>query len=93
MLTSTLAKLYQRDLAKLKDEIAAYPNDADLWDTADGTANSAGNLCQHLTGNLKHFIGAVVGERVMFATAMRNLRRKVRRVMNCSPILTGRRMS
>jgi uncharacterized damage-inducible protein DinB len=62
MLTSTLAKLYQRDLEKLKDEIAAYRSDADLWETAQGTANSAGNLCQHLTGNLKHFIGAILGE-------------------------------
>ena len=62
MLTSTLAKLYERDLNKLKDEIAAYRGDADLWVAAQGTANSAGNLCQHLTGNLKHFIGAILGE-------------------------------
>ena len=62
MLATVLSQLYSRDLEKLKDEIAAYPNDADVWLAADGTANSAGNLCQHLTGNLKHFIGAVLGE-------------------------------
>jgi uncharacterized damage-inducible protein DinB len=61
MLTDVLAKLYERDLAKLKAEIEQYPNEADLWKTSGEITNSAGNLTLHLIGNLKHFIGATLG--------------------------------
>lgn len=61
MLIEVLIELYERDLTKLKNEIAQYPDDADLWKTTGEVSNSAGNLCLHLTGNLKHFIGAVLG--------------------------------
>ena len=62
MLRKVLAELYERDLDKLRMEIASFENEADLWKTADGISNSAGNLCLHLTGNLKHFFGGVLGE-------------------------------
>ena len=61
MLRKTLVELYERDLGKLKEEIGQYTDEADLWKTSDGISNSAGNLCLHLTGNLKHFFGAVLG--------------------------------
>jgi uncharacterized damage-inducible protein DinB len=61
MLQETLIPLFERDLAKLKQEIAAYTNETDLWKTQDGIANSAGNLCLHLVGNLKHFVGKILG--------------------------------
>lgn len=61
MLRKVLAELYERDLDKLRTEIASFENEADLWKVADGISNSAGNLCLHLTGNLKHFFGAVLG--------------------------------
>jgi len=61
MLQETLTQLFTKDLNKLKDEIAAYSNEADLWKIEDGIANSAGNLCLHLVGNLKHFIGKTLG--------------------------------
>ena len=61
MLTKILSELYERDLAKLRTEIESYSNEADLWRTSEGISNSAGNLCQHLTGNLQHFFGAVLG--------------------------------
>ena len=32
-----------------------------LWKTPPGIANSAGNLALHLCGNLRHFIGALLG--------------------------------
>ncbi len=62
MLRKVLAELYERDLEKLRTEITSYENEADIWKTAEGISNSAGNLCLHLTGNLKHFFGAVLGE-------------------------------
>lgn len=62
MLQQTLTHLFERDLNKLRDEIAAYHNEADLWKTQDGIANSGGNLCLHLVGNLKHFVGKILGD-------------------------------
>lgn len=56
-----LAKLYDRDLQKLKSEITAYENEADLWKTKEEITNSAGNLCLHLIGNLNHYIGHQLG--------------------------------
>jgi uncharacterized damage-inducible protein DinB len=61
MLIDVLAKLYERDLNKLKTEIEQYANEADLWKTAGNIPNSGGNLCLHLCGNLRHFIGSVLG--------------------------------
>src|SRR5580765_7791582 len=62
MLRRVLIELYERDLAKLKSEIEQYDDEADLWKIATGISNSAGNLCLHLTGNLNHFFGAVLGD-------------------------------
>lgn len=62
MLTDTLTQLYDRDLSKLKEEIALYGDEANLWKTDGEIANSAGNLTLHLIGNLRHFFGAVLGE-------------------------------
>src|SRR5688500_18369221 len=53
-------ELFERDLKKLKEELKLY-NQEDLWKIAPGTANSGGNLILHLAGNLRHFIGAVLG--------------------------------
>jgi uncharacterized damage-inducible protein DinB len=61
MLQEVLKRLIKRDLGKLKDEIAAYKTESNIWIVSDGIANSAGNLCLHLVGNLNHFIGTVLG--------------------------------
>ena len=61
MIQNNLQQLFKRDLEKLKQEISTYSNEEDLWKTAEGIANSAGNLCLHLVGNLKHFIGKILG--------------------------------
>lgn len=61
MLKDILLELYERDLNKLKEEIGLYANEVDLWKRPGGVPNSAGNLCLHLTGNLQHFFGAVLG--------------------------------
>lgn len=62
MLTTTLSALFTRDLNKLKAEITAYRNEKVLWEVQEGIANSAGNLCLHLIGNLSGFIGAELGK-------------------------------
>lgn len=61
MLTDTLIKIFKRDLNKLKEEVNAYENEANLWLVPYGISNSAGNLCLHIVGNLNHFIGATLG--------------------------------
>ena len=61
MITETLISIYKRDLDKLKTEIDQYESDEKVWLAATGITNSGGNLALHLVGNLKHFIGAVLG--------------------------------
>ena len=61
MLTENLATLFERDILKIKTEILAYTDESKLWLTAEGIANSGGNLCLHLLGNLQHYIGGILG--------------------------------
>lgn len=62
MIIESLKSLYKRDLNKLKSEIEAYQNEDAIWKIDKNIANSAGNLCLHLVGNLNHFIGAELGK-------------------------------
>jgi uncharacterized damage-inducible protein DinB len=61
MLIDILKSLFNRDLARLKAEIAAYQSEHTIWHTERQITNSAGNLCLHLIGNLNGFLGAVLG--------------------------------
>ncbi|MCR9133359.1 MAG: DUF1572 domain-containing protein [bacterium] len=61
MLTRHLSHLYQRELTNVKEEIAAYKSEDALWVTSDGINNSAGNLSLHISGNLQHFFGTILG--------------------------------
>ena len=61
MIKSSLLEFFERDLLKLKEEIGSYKNENLLWILQGDILNTAGNLCLHLTGNLKHFIGATLG--------------------------------
>jgi uncharacterized damage-inducible protein DinB len=61
MLTETLIALFNRDLIKLKQELELYKNEKAIWHIEKGIANSAGNLCLHLVGNLNTYIGGVIG--------------------------------
>ncbi|TKC62193.1 DinB family protein [Pedobacter hiemivivus] len=62
MLKESLKSLFTRDLNKLKSEIEQYQKEENLWIVDKGIANSAGNLCLHLVGNLNTFIGAELGK-------------------------------
>ena len=61
MIIETLKSIYQRDLEKLRQEIELYKDEAAIWKVDGEIPNCAGNLCLHLTGNLKAFIGATLG--------------------------------
>ena len=62
MLQDILNELFERDLLKLKQEISLYEDEAKLWIISKDIKNSSGNLALHIVGNLKHFIGAIIGK-------------------------------
>ena len=62
MLIPSLLFLFERDLNKLKQEIELYSKEENLWVVDKNIGNSSGNLCLHLIGNLKTYIGAELGK-------------------------------
>ncbi|MCF0040671.1 DUF1572 family protein [Dyadobacter fanqingshengii] len=56
-----IVQLFDRDLKKLRDEIEKYPSEESLWVRLPGTINTGGNLCQHLIGNLRTYVGLTLG--------------------------------
>jgi len=62
MLIETLKDLFIRDLKRLRKEIELYNHEENLWKIEVNIANSAGNLCLHLVGNLNTYIGNVIGK-------------------------------
>jgi uncharacterized damage-inducible protein DinB len=50
--------ILDRDLATLRREVEAYPDERDLWQEIPGVANVGGTLVLHLTGNLQHYFGS-----------------------------------
>lgn len=61
MLPSVLETLIVRELRAVKREIEAYPDDASVWREIPGVPNTGGTLALHVAGNLRHFIGAILG--------------------------------
>src|SRR4030095_4716565 len=61
MLIDTLKTILSRDLLKLKAEIELYKDEKNIWLIDKSIANSAGNLCLHLIGNLNTYIGKEIG--------------------------------
>lgn len=61
MITQTLVTLITRDLQKLKTELELYQQEANIWKVDKNIANTAGNLCLHLVGNLNAYIGTTLG--------------------------------
>ena len=61
MLAQELSALYSRDLTRLIQQLNAFPDTATLWQTRAGITNSAGNLSLHLEGNLREFVGRLIG--------------------------------
>ncbi len=60
-MTSWLAGVLRRDLTGFRRTLAAYPDDASPWTTVPGPVNVTGTLVLHVTGNLQHFLGTVLG--------------------------------
>jgi hypothetical protein len=60
-LASAIGGILVRELTSLRQEIEAYPTDADLWRVVPGISNPGGTLALHLAGNLQHFVGRILG--------------------------------
>lgn len=54
-------RVLTRELEAFAREVELFPDDGVLWRTVPGITNSAGNLALHACGNLRHFVGAVLG--------------------------------
>jgi hypothetical protein len=55
-------KVLLRDLDALAAQVRAYPTDADVWAPVPGITNPGGTLAIHLSGNLRAFVGAELGQ-------------------------------
>ncbi|RYY16115.1 MAG: DinB family protein [Chitinophagaceae bacterium] len=60
-MTADINQIMQRDLDRLTNEISSYQDERIIWHIEKGIANSAGNLCLHLIGNLNTYIGKELG--------------------------------
>lgn len=60
-LATHLHAILLRDLRALRRELEAYPSDDAVWAVPNGIANSCGTLVLHLAGNLRLYVGHVIG--------------------------------
>ena len=60
-LGADFADIVGRDLDALGAQLARYPDDASLWRVAGTVTNAPGNLVLHVVGNLRHYVGGVLG--------------------------------
>ncbi|MGD1007643.1 MAG: DUF1572 family protein, partial [Ignavibacteriaceae bacterium] len=63
MFGESIVEIFGRDLNKLRIEISSYTDETKLWTVEKNIKNSGGNLCLHLIGNLKQFIGSALGKK------------------------------
>lgn len=56
-----LHRTIPRDLQTFQREIELFPSDESVWQTVPGVANPAGTLALHVCGNLRHYVGAILG--------------------------------
>jgi hypothetical protein len=60
-MTKDVSRLLLRELQAFAREVELFPDDGSVFRAVPGVTNSAGNLALHVCGNLKHFVGAVLG--------------------------------
>lgn len=93
MLTQTLRTIFRRDLEQLKKEIDLYEREDRIWCVDKNIANSAGNLCLHLIGNLNAFVGTELGHTGYVRDRPWSFRPKMFRKASCWLWLTKRLLS
>jgi hypothetical protein len=61
MIAEHFRRLIVRDVDGLTRQIEAYDDESMLWHAPEGLSNPPGNLALHIEGNLRSFIGHVLG--------------------------------
>lgn len=61
MSISDFSAVIVRELRAARAELEAYPDEALIWKQVPGITNPAGTLVLHLCGNLRHFVGGILG--------------------------------
>lgn len=61
VLIEDLRLLLVRDLRAFAREVDLCPDDDVLWRAVPGVTNTVGNLALHVSGNLRHYVGAILG--------------------------------
>ena len=61
MLRNAVRVLILRELGAVRRSLEAYPDEGSLWTEPPGLPNPGGTLALHVAGNLRHFVGAVLG--------------------------------
>jgi hypothetical protein len=56
-----ISLLLTRELSAFSRELELFQDEALLWATPPGIANSVGTLTLHVCGNLQHYVGTVLG--------------------------------
>lgn len=94
-----LARIFRRDLSRLTQQIDAFPDDEMLWRRLPGIANAAGNLVLHIEGNLREYIGRLIGglpydrvREIEFGTSglpRNELRARVTELKDTIPLIVG----
>ena len=56
-MVNAFKEIFERDIDKVRQEISLYSNETNIWRVSQSISNSGGNLCLHLIGNLKTYIG------------------------------------
>ena len=56
-----VGRMLKRELQSFRREIELFPDDDAVWGVVPGITNSAGTLALHVAGNLRYFVGAVLG--------------------------------
>jgi hypothetical protein len=72
MIIETLKTLFKKDLEKLRTEIELYQHEDRIWHFEKNIANSGGNLCLHLIGNLNAYIGLDLQKQIISASVILN---------------------
>ena len=62
VMVEAIQTLIVRELNTFAREIEMFPDDELMWRTVPGVTNSSANLALHVSGNLQHFVGAILGK-------------------------------
>jgi uncharacterized damage-inducible protein DinB len=60
-ISGEIAALFQRDLKRLLQQVQTFSDEDLIWRCPPGITNSAGNLALHLEGNLRDYVGRLMG--------------------------------